>query len=708
MNARAERETLIGVDGVHCAACVSRLESALAEKVDRCDVDLATRTAAIRYDPGRISENELLRLLERGGFGPRRLDAGADADAGTARRARRLALARIGVAVLGSMQVMMFAWPSYSGSLPDADIGVLLGWAQLLVATPTVFWAGWPFFAGAARSLRASALTMDVPVALSLSLAWAASAVRTIDGEGLLYFDTATMFVALLLIGRHLESMTRARASERLAQLAAAEAATAVRLDGDLASVVRLDQVSAGDRLRVMPGEAVPADGRLETAAELDESLLTGESHPVTRHAGERVIAGSLNLAQEPLLLRAEHTGGKTRMAQMRRLLARAAVRKPPVQVLSDRIAGRFTLAILGLAAIGGLVTAPKGADAALQVVLSVLVASCPCALSLAVPAVLAAVTSRLAARGVLVARADRLLQLAKADVMLLDKTGTLTESRLSVQRCEPTPGCDRKQATRIVAALESGLAHPVARAFAECGDGTVARDVTVQVGRGVSGFVGGVRYHVGPAAGEIAARDGALSWISLTDDHGFAVAHFGLGVELRPDARATIEAMSAAGMRIEVLTGDAPQAAAESARLAGISSVAARQLPEDKLARLRSLQQQGHVVLAVGDGLNDAAFLAAADVSAAMPAGSAATQARADLILVGERLSGLRLAHEAGRQAVRRMRENLVWAALYNLAVLPMAFAGELQPWMAAAGMSASSLLVVGNALRQRLPEYD
>lgn len=702
-------ETLVGVDGVHCAACVSRLESVLAGQVDACEVDLATHTAVIRHDPRRLSETDLLRLLERGGFGPRRLDRGDDAEAEAhGMRARRLALARIGIAVLGSMQVMMFAWPTYTQSVPDAGVDALLRWAQLLVATPTVFWAGWPFFAGAARALRAWALTMDVPVALSLALAWTASAVRTTQGQGLLYFDTATMFVALLLIGRYLESATRARAGERLRQLAASEATTALRLDGERSSVVALDQLRPGDRLRVMPGDAVPADGLLETAAELDESLVTGESHPVIRAPGEPVIAGSLNLAQEPLELRAQAIGGQTRIAQMRRLLARAALRKPPVQVLSDRIAGRFTLAILALAALGGLIAAPRGADAALHVVLSVLVASCPCALSLAVPAVLAAATSRLAARGVLVARADRLLRLAEADVVLLDKTGTLTESRLSVQRCDPTPGCDPRSATRIVAALESGLAHPVARAFADAADGTVADAVKVQVGRGVSGVVDGMTYAVGPADGAVAARDPALSWITLSDAHGQALAHFGLGVELRSDARSTIEGLHSDGMRIELLTGDADEPARRAAGRAGIVEVAARQSPEDKLLRLRTLQQQGHRVLAVGDGLNDAAFLAAADVSAAMPAGSAATQARADLILVGERLAGLHLAREVGRQAHRRMRENLVWAVLYNLAVLPLAFSGELQPWVAAAGMSLSSLLVVANALRLRLPEFD
>ncbi|MGH8518089.1 MAG: heavy metal translocating P-type ATPase, partial [Panacagrimonas sp.] len=499
---------------------------------------------------------------------------------------------------------------------------------------------------------------------------------------------------------------TRARASERLRRLASSERAAATRLDGDRVAEVPIDQLIAGDRLRVMPGEAVPADGVLETDAELDESLITGESHPVLCKPGDRVIAGSLNLAQEPLVLCAEAVGGQTRVAQMRRLLLRAALRKPPVQLLSDRIAGHFTLTILVLAAIGGLAALPRGADAALNVVLSVLVASCPCALSLAVPAVLAAATSRLAGRGVLVAHAGSLLRMADVDVVLLDKTGTVTESKLVVQRCETSPSRDVRDVTRIVAALESGLAHPVARAFAGEGDGTLATSVRVKVGRGVSGLVHGKLFEVGPAEGAIAALDPALSWITLSDEHRDTVAHFGLGVALRADARSTLEGMVADGLRVELLTGDSPEAAHRTAALAGIATVASRQSAEDKLKRLRALQQEGHVVLAVGDGHNDAAFLAAADVSAAMPAGAAVTQARADLILVNERLDGLRMAREAGRQARRRVRENLAWAGLYNLAVLPLAFAGELQPWIAAAGMSLSSLLVVANALRFRLPE--
>lgn len=700
------RELLIGVDGVHCASCVERLRSTLAGRVDACDVDLATRVAVIRLHPAGLPAAELIAILKRGGFRPRRFESvKAQARPASPTRDRRIALARIGVAVFGAMQVMMFAWPAYVGSVPEPGLDALLRWAQLLVASPTVFWAGAPFFAGAARALRAGVLTMDVPVALSLAIAWAASAVRTVTGEGLLYFDTATMFVALLLIGRYLESATRARASERLRQLAEAEPATAMRLDGETVSLVPLDRLAPGDRVRVMPGDAVPADGVLETAAELDESLLTGESRAVARVAGDPVLAGSLNLAVQPLRLAVTAVGGQTRVAGMLRLLQLATLRKPQLQSLADRIAAHFTWLVLLLAAAGGLAAADRGFDAALAVTLSVLVVSCPCALSLAVPAVLAAATSRLAARGVLVARADRLLRLADVDIALLDKTGTLTESRPSIQRVVAVD-MDPRKATRIMAALESGLAHPLARAFAGVGDGGIASQVQVQVGQGVRGVVDGAVYSAGAAEQDVAARDCDLSWVSLRDAAGHALAHFGLGLQARPGTRTVIDALRSSGIGAELLTGDSREAAQQAGRWAGIDPVRARQSPEDKLLRLRLLQGSGHVVLAVGDGFNDAAFLAAADVSVAMPAGAAVTQARADLVLTNERLDGLVLARAAARQARRRMHQNLAWALAYNLAMLPLALSGELQPWVAAAGMSLSSLLVVGNALRLRLPE--
>lgn len=696
------RELLIALDGLHCSACVERLRREVAGRVASCEVDLATRVATFSLGSEDLSELALVALLRSSGFQPQRLESsGLEAPE---LQARRLGIARVGIAIIGAMQVMMFAWPGYFSAVDDPSIAGLLRWSQLLVATPTVFWGGWPFFANAARALRAGSLSMDVPVALSLAIAWAASAYRTVDGQGLLYFDTATMFVALLLLGRHLEAATRAQAVERLRALADSTPAQALRVLGQGVETVPTAELRIGDRVRVMPGEVVAADGLLDSDAELDEALLSGESTPVLRRAGDKALAGSLNLGARAITLEVSARSGDTRIAGILRLLLRASLRKPAIQQLADRVAAKFTLAVILIALLGAAIALPRGADAAISVAIAVMVASCPCALSLAVPAALAAASSRLAARGVLVARTDRLLRLAEVDTVLVDKTGTLTHSALRIEQVLPVSGITAQNALAIGATLEAGLAHPIAQAFAAYDQGRVATELRFEPGQGVRGGVDGREYRLGPASTALTARHPALTWITLADDDG-DVAHFGLSAVPRAEAAEVVRQLRASGLQVELLTGDSAGAADALAHRTGISSVAARQSPEDKLQRLRELQAQGRVVLAVGDGLNDAPFLAAADVSAAMPKGAAATQARADLVLVNERLDGLLLARSMAVQARRRVRENLSWAAAYNLLVLPLAFFAELPPALAAAGMSLSSLLVVGNALRLHLP---
>ena len=692
---------MLALDGLHCSACVKRVEQVLASHQVQGEVDLASRAVSLRLAAGSEALAAVTAALKRAGLQPRPVSLMADAPASPA--PRRRALARIGLAVIGAMQVMMLAWPGYVAEGIDADVSALFRWSQWLIATPVVVWAGWPFFRGAFAALRQRSLTMDVPVALSLAIAYSASAARTLAGDGELYFDAATMFVALLLMGRHWEAATRARAATHLHALAGALPLMAERLDaGDASETVPLSALRAGDRLRVSPGEVVPVDGVLETAAALDESLLTGESTPVARYPGDAALAGSLNQGRCPLVLRADSVGDATQVAGILRLLQRAAARKPAVQQVADRVAGHFTMVVLVLAAVGGALALLRG-ETAMTVVIAVLVASCPCALSLAVPAALAAGTSRLATQGVLVARSDRLLRLADVDTVLFDKTGTLTEATLRVVETI-VAGAPLADAAAIAAALEAGLPHPIARAFAAAADGRTATSLEVTPGQGVQGRVGGQWWQLGPAA-ITADLDPALTWITLADSGGARV-HFGLAATLRDSAAGLVARLRAAGLSVALLTGDAAGAARAVATQSGIAAVASRQRPAHKLAILRALQAEGRVVMAVGDGLNDAPFLAAADVSVALPGGAAATQARADLILVGDRLEGLWLARSVAQQVRRRVRQNLAWAALYNLSVLPLAMAGWLPPWLAAAGMSISSLWVVANALRLRLPE--
>jgi Cu2+-exporting ATPase len=692
------REILVAVDGMHCAACVARVERALRGATS-VRVNLAARTVEFGWDPARTALSGLLRALDDAGFAPQVFDddAGLRAQA----RERRRELARLGVSAILSMQVMMLAWPAY---FPDWDVepglDQLFRWTQWLLASPVVLYGGWPFFRNAWQSLRAGLPGMDVPVALALGIAYLASAGRTLAGSGEIWFDSATMFVLLLGAGRYLEGRTRSLASSRLRRLAGSQPLTARRLDGVAVVETPVAELRAGDRVQVRPGEALPVDGTLVgVAAELDEALLTGESQPVRREPGARVLAGSLNAGLQALTVRAERIGAATHLSHIARLLNRAQAGRPRFQQLADRLAGAFILCVLLLAALGAWLALDRGADAAVAVALAVLVASCPCALSLAVPAAVAAASSRLAAAGALLANPGALSRLRDADTFVFDKTGTLTRPGLQVAEVRPLHGLDAPRCLDLAAALEHDSVHPIARAFAGRRAAPRAGALRHEPGGGVSGIVDGARYRLGPPAA-MPADGAALTWIELADDSR-PLALIGLAAAPRPEAPAALAALRARGCALELLTGDAPTAAAALAQPLGFGNVRARACAEDKLAHLRALQAQGRVVVAVGDGINDAPFLAGADVAVAMPQGAALAQARADVILLGDSLAPLPLLLDTARRATRIARQNLAWALAYNLAVLPLAMAGALAPWMAALGMSLSSLLVVGNALR-------
>ncbi|ROH93575.1 cadmium-translocating P-type ATPase [Stagnimonas aquatica] len=708
--AGGRREVLLAVDGVHCGACVRGVERALAGVASDVRVNLASRTVEFVFAPQAVPLSEAIERLDRAGYRPQVLAQDQAVQAG--QRERRAALARVGVAVICAMQVMMLAWPEYFDVI-DPGVSQLLRWTQWLLATPAVFYSGWPFLAAAWRSLRDRSLGMDVPVAASILIAYFASAWRVMAGEGALYFDAATMFVMLLGTGRYLEGRSRALAGERLRLLAGRRALTAVRIEDGEPRNVPLIALQAGDVVRVAPGEALPADGQLlDAAADLDEALLSGESHPVRHLRDARLLAGSLNVGARAIDLKVSNAGNATRLAAITRLLQEAQRDKPPAQLLADRIAGRFVLAVLLLALAATAWWWPRDPEQALNVLLAVLVVSCPCALSLAMPAVYAAASSRLAAAGVLLAHPSALARLPHLSHALFDKTGTLTEASLRLVAVRPLAELGDAEALAIAAALEQPLQHPIARALvAAAGRVAPATEVELDPQGGVLGKVAGQGYWLGAperlglvAEGQPASADAANTWVALARE-GRALALFGLAAQPRPDAAAALAALRQEGVSLQLASGDSEAAVRQLARQLGIAEAQWRQTPEQKLTSLRALQQQGAVVMAVGDGINDAPLLAAADIGIAMPGGAALAQARADVILTGDSLAGLRLLRQVAAQAARRVRENLGWALGYNLVMLPLAFSGALTPWLAALGMSISSLLVVANALRVAPP---
>ncbi|QNN71454.1 cadmium-translocating P-type ATPase [Thermomonas carbonis] len=696
------REITLLTDGMRCAACAWLIDRALSREPGVTEVSANAVTGRIRiaWDPALTPLSRPLRRLQSLGYRPF-LAAGAVQERAR-RRDRNRWLLRIGIAALGSMQAMMFAEALYLDtaqqmSLPMRDF---LRWIAFLVSTPVVFYAGWPFIDGAARELRHRAPGMDTLIAGSTLLAWAGSVAETVRGGPQVWYDAAVMFVFLLLVARLLEQRVRATASAQVDALARARPAFASRETADgQREAVAVGALRAGDIVRVAPGEPVPADALLLDAdASFAEALLTGEARPVPKQPGDAVFAGSLCGAQAARL-RLVAVGTQTRLSQLAALIEQAQAHRPPLAQAADRIARWFVLA-LALATIAVYIAWRLHDPArAFEVALALLVVCCPCALSLAVPAALAASNGALAGLGVLPLRTDALARLARIDTVVFDKTGTLSLPGGQL-RVESFGEMDDTEALRIAAALERDSAHPLAAAFHAAltvADAT-ATGVIEHPGAGIEGVVDGRRWRIGRAGFAAAQADDGSIWLG---DGDIASARFSFDESARTDAVPTLDALRRLGIASELASGDGDAAVMRFASAVGIASAQARMSPEEKLARVRDLQAQGRAVAMVGDGINDGPVLAGADVSFALGDGNALAARAADLVLAAPDLLRVPQAIVLARRTRAVIRQNLAWALAYNLLALPAAALGMVSPWQAALGMALSSLLVTANALR-------
>jgi Cu2+-exporting ATPase len=706
------RSAQLLIQGVRCAACTWLIENAMGRVagVQSVSVDPVTTRAQLRWDPQRVALSELLARLARLGYTPAPYTE--DHADRAASLERRQALKRLVVAGLGMMQVVSFAVALYAGAFQtmDAEIRQFLRLISLLVATPVVFYSGAPFFTRAASGIRAGSLGMDVPVALAIGGAYSASVWNTFVGAGEVYFDSATMFVFFLSAARFLEMAGRHRALSLTGTLARQLPKVATRLvDGRLEEVGTME-LECGDLVLVQPGQALPADGFLaDGTARIDESLLTGESAAVVKERGDRLLAGSINLTRA-VRLRVERVGAGTVMAQIGRLVTEARERKPKLVELADRIASYFVAGVL-LAALGvGIFWWSTAPERAFEVVLAVLVVTCPCALALATPAAFTVATSALARRGFMIRRSGALQTLANVTDVVFDKTGTLTRHDAGIREVVTADCLSRADALGIAAALESQSEHPLARAFPVPADAGRARDVRAVPGEGLEGRVDGHVYRIGTRnfalslgasdGAAVTAGDAAQRFVYLGNHKGL-LARFEIDEVLRPGAAAAVRVLIARGLRPHLASGDQQSSVAALAALLGIDHWQARQRPADKLALIRGMQSAGRVVAMVGDGINDSPVLAGADVSVAMGSGTTLAQHSADCVLLAQALDPLTGAFDAAHRTMAVVRQNLIWAVCYNLVALPLAASGALAPWMAALGMSASSLLVTMNALR-------
>ena len=723
------KEASLILEGITCAACIWLNERHIAALPGVLDVSVnySTHRARVKWDNAQIQLSQILEAVHNIGYIAHPYDPSHQER--IIENERRAQLKRLGVAAVLGMQVMILAVAMYAGDWygMEPEFRSFFSWTSLGLTLPILIYSAAPFYRAAWRDLTHWQTGMDVPVSLGISIAFAGSAWATWYQSGHVYYDSVAMFVFFLLTARYFELVARKRAAEASQALVHATPAVATRLhrEGDITheETVTVAELCVADSVLVQPGDTIPADGEIvEGRSSVDESLLTGESDALPKQVGEKVIGGSINI-ESPLVVSVSKTGEDTVLASILRLLDRAQTEKPGVSQLADRTAAWFVLAVLLLASFTGAYWWQHEPARWLAIVVSVLVVTCPCALSLATPTALTAATGGLTRLGLLVTRGHALETLARTTHFIFDKTGTLTAGKLRLLETHILAATDEKTLLTFAASLESRSEHPIARAICSATSAKLPAVTRAEntPGGGICGEIEGASWYIGNP-GYIEQRTGSaiddsviaelqslgrtLVW--LANQQG-AQAAFVLGDTLRPGAEELVKKLTRAGKGVTLLTGDHELAARSVASQLHIDDVRWDQTPASKLEYVQSLQNQGEVVAMVGDGVNDAPVLAGAHLSIAMGSSAHIAAASADMLLLSQNLPHLATATGVAVKTLRIIRQNLSWAVLYNLVALPLAALGFIAPWMAAIGMSASSLIVVGNALRlTRKSTYD
>ncbi|MDP9343521.1 MAG: cadmium-translocating P-type ATPase [Actinomycetota bacterium] len=705
----SEREVVLDIEGMTCASCVDRLERVLARQpsVAEARVSLATRTAAVRY--GAADPSPLVVAVEKAGYGARLREASPDGSPPSPRDEIRDYRRRLAVAAFCSFDVLVLSLIAAPGSHPS----ILAAWA---LATPVQFYAGWPFLRAAFRAARQRVYTMDTLIACGSLAAYGYSAGAAASGAHHVYFDTSAMIVTLILLGRVLETTARARAGDAARVLLERQPRVATLVDGPNERKVPAAELRVGDRVAVLPGQHVPADGIVRTGtSSVDLSMLTGESVPVDVEAGAEMFGGSLN-RQGRLEVELTRVGAETRLAQIVRLLEVTQASKAPIQRLADRVAAVFVPRILALAA--GVfavlwVFGPGGLGGALLRAAAVLLVACPCSLGLATPVAIMAGSGRAAELGILFKGGEVFEAARRIDTVLIDKTGTLTEGSMSLREIVPVGAGSEQELLRLAAAVERGSEHPIGRCVVRAAeerqvDVPAGTDHRALPGAGIEARVGSRLVRVGRPEGlpgELAARSNALAAGGLTVfavwSDGEPVGLLGAFDAVKPGAAEAVGRLRRWGLDVAVVSGDRRAAVEAAARDAGIDRAVAEVFPEGKVEEVRRLQAAGKHVAFVGDGVNDAPALAQADLGIALGTGTDVAMEAGDVLILGGDLRLVADSLQLARRTFAVIAQNLVWAFAYNVLMIPLAVAGKVSPTVAAAAMAGSSVTVVGNALR-------
>ena len=769
------------LDDITCAACVWLIEQHLKsiQGVISVSVNADTHQCAVRWNRQQVSLSQLMLSLDDIGYRPHPFTQ--DKNEEQQQRYQRMALMRLGVAAFGMMQVGMVAIGLHAGAIQGIDDQwlSLLRWVSLIVATPVVVFSAQPFWSTAWKNLLLGQLTMEVPVSIAIILAYCASVWATVMGTGEVYFDSVSMFTFFLLWGRYLEMRTRYKnrrqthVTARLLPLVVKRVlpdstAFTVESDENIAKQIEevvLAELQLGDYVHIISGDSIPCDGEVvEGHSSVNESLITGEADPVPKQVGDHVIAGTVNM-DGVLLIKTTATQQQTRLSTIERLTTFAEQDKPKVQELANTVSRYFVGAVLIVSVAVYTFWHFYQPELAFWIMLSVLVVTCPCALSLATPTVLTATISKMRAHGLLVIKGHVIETLTHVNHAVFDKTGTLTHGKPCVAEVKLIDSCvdesllsesvsplSKEQVLAIAAALESGSSHPIAHAFTQAQPEAKteaateaateakarysAKSQTLHTGAGVEGIVHidgqALRYFLGkpdflhndlhlPSAGQWLLLSGVLSGVlsealgqelsqelsqkpnekALADSNAYPIAWIRLSDELRPTAQQAISDFQKKGIAVDMLSGDNVTVVRDMATTLGVSAFHAGVMPEEKLRYIRQQQTQQKTVLMVGDGINDVPVLAGADVSIAMGSASDFARTHADAILLNNDLTVLAASVGIAHRCKKIMRQNITWALAYNITALPLAAAGFIPPYLAAIGMSLSSLIVVVNALR-------
>ncbi len=702
-------EATLVLEGITCAACVWLLEHHVSRQpgVESFTVNLTNHRARLVWNPEEAPLSRLFTEIIHIGYRAHPFHPNKEEQLLEAEKKR--AIRRLGIAGVGMMQVMMMAIALYAGALQDMESRFVefIRWSSLIITTPVVLYSARPFFTSAWRDLRTRHLSMDVPVSIAIGGAFLASIWATVTNTGEVYYDSVTMFTFFLLIGRFVEMQARHRTGRAGNALMDLLPGSATLLTEGREQLIPASELQVGQLVLVKPGHTIPADGIIiEGSSNIDESALTGEYLPVSKKPDDTVVGGTINV-EHPIKVRITETGQNTRISAIIGLIERAQSEKPATAKVADTVARYFVLAVLLTSVTVASAWYFISPEDAFWITLSVLVVTCPCALSLATPTALTAATGTLRQQGLLITRGHVLEGLASATHVVFDKTGTLTEGNLSVRDMQLLRDDFEADPYTIAAALEQPSEHPIAHAFRPFFR-QEAKDVRVHVNAGVEGHVEQQRYRLGKASYAAELYQGtppqtpelAVQWLLLADEQG-PIAWFSVDDQVRQDAAELVQLLQHRGIHVAMLTGDESEAAPRVAAQLGITEVQRGMSPDQKLDYIKQLQSDGASVVMVGDGINDIPVLAGARTSIAMGSATDLAKTSADAVLISGELKRLALGILLARKTRLVIRENLSWSLLYNLVALPLAALGFIAPYMAAVGMSASSLIVVGNAMR-------